>query len=1661
MSCLVLLLACWQILIWRITRENNTFLGCSIDGRKYEELNDLPGPFTKYLPVPTQCQSGIRFSELLKLVQQAVETASEWQESFTFEEIANQTNYTLPYFPLCFEYEDLSTTVKVASINFTITKLYSCSECFDLKLVGLRRFDSLTFELHFNPDLFDEAAAHTLASCFQVLLLNAIDNARLPIDSLTVIDPELEQEILCIAEGGCKEYPFNILTHQLFEGQVIRTPDAVAVEYAEKLVSYRELNERANRLARYLQSQGIGPERLVAILLEDPVDMITAVIATLKAGGAYLPLDSLNPPERIVFILEDADVTLFLTESRFEAYATHYQRAKIDLDVAYTSINEQSSEDLLNIAIPDNLAYVIYTSGSTGRPKGVMIPHRGLSNYVHWCIDRYEITSGQGATLHSSFAFDLSLTSLFTPLLAGRKVIPVNAIANVEALATLVREKNGFSFIKLTPAHVRLLGQQLSPDKVKDLTQCLIIGGEALSYQEIAFWRQHATEMLIINEYGPTETVVGCCVYNVPTNAEEAGSVPIGRPIDNVRLYVLDQSMLLLPPGVPGELYIGGVGLARGYLNKPVLTAERFLPDPFSNEPSARLYRTGDLVVLQPDGNLQFLGRIDQQIKIRGYRVELGEIEDELTNHHSVSAVAVIAQQDQDGGLRLIAYIVPNNIGQLDTALVSELRGFLVEKLPEYMIPTEYVILTALPLTENGKIDRKALLSVDQVASRAVSIYVAPRTPTEEIMTGIWSQALGIDKIGIDDNYFALGGDSIRSIQVVARAQESGLCLTIDQIFNHKTIRALAQAITDLYKEDENLEITEPFGLISESDRLKLPQDIEDAYPLTRLQAGMVYHRELSPESAVYHDIFTFHLKAPLNIKLMKIAIEQLAVRHPILRASFDLTNYSIPLQLIHKHSDIPFVVMDLSNLTIKEQESALFDWLETEKQRDFDYTRPPLLRFNIFIRSCETFVFALAFHHAILDGWSDANMLIELALSYRALLYNEISPFISPKAKFRDFVALEIAALKSAEHRHFWLEKMSDSSMMRLSERYTYIHGTDHRRAVTVEIIPINSNISDQLQKLARTMAVPLKSVLLAAHMRVMGLLSGQSDVVTTMTSVGRPETEDGDKVLGLHLNSLPFRVKMSGGSWRKLIYDIFELEREAIPFRRFPMSEIQILLGRSNLAETHFYFTHYHIVHKLEQFPEMEILDQNGYEETSFALVANFTLNPRTNQLMPFISYDNTRLDNEQGKNIAGYYAKVLETIVRDLDAHYESWCLLSDAEQQTLLNWNNTYTAFPDTNISDIFDVQVQSTPNAIAAIFNGQQYSYYDLSCRANQLARYLRARGAGLEMPIGICMERSLNLAIGILAILKVGSAYLPLDPSYPSERLQFMMVEAGASLLLTEQANADRLPTLQASVVCVDSDWQLIAKESVESLNIKIAADNLVYIIYTSGSTGKPKGIGLTHRALTNLNYWHNNSHISGARTLQFASISFDVSFYEMFVTWLSGGVVVFPSESLRQDIFELTRFLREMRIEKVILPVIMLQHLAEIYESGSLALPALKEIISTGEQLRITEPIMKLFKQLDGCCLYNHYGPSESHVVTTFKLQTEPEYWDQLPAIGQPIANCQIYILDEYLQPVPIGAVGELYIGGVALARGYYNRPELTAEKFIPNPFIVGTNSA
>ncbi|HEY6229611.1 MAG TPA: amino acid adenylation domain-containing protein, partial [Verrucomicrobiae bacterium] len=1423
------------------------------------------------------------------------------------------------------------------------------------------------------------------------------------------------------------------------ESQAQLRPHAIAVVCDSDRLSYAELNARANQLAHRLHREGVGPETMVGVYMERGVRTIVALLGILKSGGCYVPIDLQYPKDRVAFILKNSGAKALVTDAEQRDAVTEFNGAVVRLDDAFRDIASESQANLPVNVVGKNAAYVIYTSGSTGRPKGVIVTHHNVVRLFtateHW----YGFSDRDVWTVFHSFAFDFSVWEIWGALFYGGTtvVVPYRVSRSPELFYDLLA-REGVTVLNQTPSAFRqLIWAEKNAEKRHQLKlRYVIFGGEALELQSLRPWYESHPDNapLLVNMYGITETTVHVTYRPIRWADVEAnlGSV-IGEPIPDLTIHLLDEHQKPVDVGVPGEIYVGGEGVARGYLNRPELNAERFIL-----KGDERLYRSGDLARRLENGDLEYLGRIDHQVKIHGFRIELGEIESVLNSHPSLRECAVIAD-DSTGEKRLVAYVVARE-GQ---PAINDLREFAGRRLPTYMVPAKFIFLEKMPLTVNGKVDRKALPAPDTARPNLQTQFVAPRNENEKILAEIWQDVLRVDQVGVCDNFFELGGDSIRSIQVLARAQENGVGFSLQRLFRQPTIEALANTAD---QNDDQLETNrEPFAGLSESDRAKIPAGVEDAYKIARLQNGMIFHSDLDKESAIFHDVFSFRLDLPYNREILQKAIARLVERHPIFRTSFHLDGFSEPLQLVHKNVVVPFAEEDLRSLATDQQRATLIAFVEKEKRNRFDWTQAPMMRLRVQRYSDKTFQFIVSFHHIIMDGWSLAMMLTELFQDYMALMTNKNPGIEAPRVTYRDFVGFEQKTISSEESQKFWREKVADAQVHTLP-RWPHKPDQKYHEQTRGPEIYYPESLLKSLQDLAKSCGVPIRTVLLAAHCRVMKLLTGMDDIMTGLVTNGRPQCVDGERLIGLFLNTIPFRINVGSGDWRALIKETFKGEQELLPHRRMPLSDIQQLAGGKTLFETTFDFVQFHVYQDLPGYKDHSFLEDHYFEANNFNFFVTFMLDASAANLQLHFDYNPNDFSREQIQSICDYYSETLRAMAAAPELDHAKVALIPSEERKKALNeWNTTTAEIPAQLVHQQIEAQAAANPNGVAITFANHSLTYSELNARANAVAVQLQAQGVGPDALVGLYVERSLNMVVGLLGILKAGGAYVPLDPNFPEERVAFMVKDSGLKTIVTTNILAVAAQKFAAqNILNLDS----VTPQSEQTPAARVRDHHLAYVIYTSGSTGVPKGVQLSHRALSNfLASMHREPGITSKdRLLAVTTMSFDIAGLEIWLPLVNGASVVIASSDDAKDTHALATLIKENSITMMqATPVTW----TALLDSGwpSVKQGQLKALVG-GEALS-----RALADRLVDACgeVWNMYGPTETTIWSTIARVQRGQ--DPI-TIGRPIANTEIYILDAELNPVPISSSGEIFIGGEGLARGYLNRPELTAEKFVPHPF-------
>ncbi|MGD1807088.1 amino acid adenylation domain-containing protein [Dapis sp. BLCC M126] len=1626
------LLGCWQTLLWRLTKQSDITVKTVFSGRQYEDLEEVMGLLAKYLPISCQLEENLKFTKLLEEISDRLTEASERQEYF----INSETE--LP--AISFEFIDLSKIYYGGDLSFTLENQSVIFDNFKIKLNCLKTQSSITAEFQYDSELINIDVIKSFAKQFEALVASAIENIDATISQLNIFSESESQRLLDELNQTEQNYPQEKLIYQIFESQVELYPNNIAVVFEDQKLTYAELNSQANQLAHYLQKKGVEPETIVGIFIERSLEVIIAILAILKAGAAYLPLDTKLPEENLAFRLEDAGVNILLSQSEI-APKNLNQNIKI-ITKTDENIAQQPQTNPTSKVSTENLAYILYTSGSTGKPKGVAIEHQQILNYLHGIQEKLQISSTATSAIVSTFAADLGNTVIFPTLCSGGclHIISQECASDATALANYF-QRYPIDYLKIVPSHLSaLLISNPSPFLLP--RQCLILGGEAATWDLIANIQQHSPECRILNHYGPTETTVGALTYPVDKpNKYNAKTVPIGIPIPNAQVYVLDEKLQPVPVGVAGELHIGGAGLARGYLNRPELTAEKFISKEGNREQGTgnRLYKTGDLVRYLPDGNIEFLGRIDNQVKIRGFRIELGEIEAAIASHPEVQTAVVIVKGDDSSNKRLIAYFVPTK----KQFSPNNLRQFLQEKLADYAIPSAFVKLEFLPLTPNGKIDKKALPEPDNVR-RELENFVAPRNPTEELLANIWSQLLKVEKIGIHDDFFSVGGNSLLATQVISRLRIAFETeIPLKYLFDFPTIGEISKAIDEFKGEKLQLPPIEP---ISRNNDI----------PLSFAQQRLLFLNLLEEESTAYHNPAALQLTGKLNISALEKTIEEIVRRHEILRTNFVMKNEN-PIQVINSPSSLNFPIIDLQSLPETEKLTAAQKKVIEEQTKVFDLSNGSLLRVSLLKLGEESHILSVVMHHIVTDGWSTGIFIRELSTLYQAFSEGKPSTLPELSVQYADFAYWQRQWL-SQELRdanlNYWKQQLAGAPAL------LELPGDRPRPAIqtfrgSLESFRVNSTITQKLKTLSQESGATLFMTLLSAFVVLLSRYSNQDDIVVGSPIANRDRSEI-EPLIGFFINTLVLRTQLEGNpNFSDVLKQVRQVTLESYTRQDVPFEQlVEALQPERSLS----YSPLFQVMFILQNAP-MDKLELPGLTLTPLGgdnVTAKFdlTLSMREidTEIEGFLEYNTDIFDATTIIRMGEHFQQLLEAIIANPEQPITKIPLLKEAERnQLLVEWNDTAVEYPsDKCIHQLFEEQVEKNPDAVAVVFEQEQLTYQQLNAKANQLARYLQSLGVKPETLVGISIDRSLEMVIGLLGILKAGGAYVPIDPSYPPERLSYMLEDSALPVLLTSGSVMELLPEHSAQAICLDSNWDAIATQSIENIVSGVTPENLAYTIYTSGSTGKPKGVQICHQSVVNFLVSMNSYlRLTAEDTLSaITTISFDIAALELYLPLTLGAKLAVISRQIATDGNQLLDYLEKSSTTVMqATPATWQMLLTAGLSKANLDI----KILCGGEALTV-----KMANELkkSGMELWNLYGPTEATIWSAiYNVGNDSKLIESgkvTTPIGSPIANTQLYILDKNDQPVPIGVAGELHIGGTGLARGYLNRPELTAEKFI-----------
>jgi len=1630
------LLAAFKVLLYRYTGQEDFVVGSPVAGRSRPGTEGMIGFFVNTVALRANLDGNPRFREFLRRTRETVLHAFE-HEDLPFEKLVEELHperdlSRTPLFQVLFNMINMGgDSLEMGDVH--VERLYrrEPESKFDLTMYVRPRGGAVRLMLVYNRDLFEKDTIAGMLQNLRALLESISMNADVPVALLPMAPPA--QRPFALVLDTTRDTPLGLPLHRMVERQAAENPDRIAVHTRSHTWTYAELDRRAGAIASGLVAATAPGDARIGLLFSHGAPMVAAVLAALKAGKTYVPMDAGYPEARLRYMADDAQVQVILTTQDLLPRAEELACGRVPV-YAVEAFGHEAAHPGVDTD-PSTPAYILYTSGSTGTPKGVVQSHRNIQYFIRAYAQRLNITQDDRLSLLSSFGFDAAVMDVFGALLSGATLCPVDLKTETlpDALAWLADE--GVTVFHSTPTVFRAFAGTVQDRACLTSIRTVVLGGEEVKRDDVGrFEKLFPANCQLVNLYGSAEASFSCC--HVVKRGGEAvkATVPIGPAIEGADIRLLNAYGGEEP--VFGEIAVRSPHVALGYWNRPDETESVFVSNGDHGED--RFYRTGDLGRRLSNGAIECLGRKDFQFKIRGYRVEPAEIETLLNQHPGVAESVVVAKETGDGDKRLVAYVVPGSAPAPDSTV---LRALLGGTLPEYMVPAAFVTLDTLPRTATGKIDRRALPMPESFGASGVD-YLAPRTLTEELLAGIWEQVLTRSRVSVQDRFFDLGGHSLMATQVVSRIRNTfGVDLPLRALFEEPTVAGLAQRIELLRSKDSE----HPIPVL-------VPAPRDRRIPLSFAQQRLWLLDQLGARDGAYTMSSAIRLTGELEVSALEGAFTQLIARHESLRTVFVVED-EVPYQAICEPALVSLAPIEIDSIPEEDREAEAMRRASEEAAVPFDLTSGPLIRVRLFRLAPEQHVLSVLVHHIVSDAWSMGVLVRELQHFYEALVTGAEPALPALSIQYPDFAQWQRSWMQGDvldAQLAYWREHLDgapaalDLPTDRPRPRVRTFQGERVVRDVPVDL-------TERLRELSRSEGATLFMALFAAFNTLLSRYSGQTDVVVGSPIANRSQ-KDLEALIGFFVNTLAIRTDLSDNpTFRTLLRRVREVALGAyahqdVPFERL----VEALQPERDLSRSPIF----QVMFVLQNAPKTEHRLPNltlarlplDTHRARFDVV--MAINEVSGGLSVALEFNSDLFDTATMERMLGHYTTLLEAAAENADTTVAALPLLTEAERNTLLHeWNQTSIPFPmDRCVHELVEEHAVRTPNAIALVDDSESLTYHDVNQRANRLAHRLIEHGAGVESCVAIGTRRRIDSVIAALAVLKAGAAYLPLDPTYPPERLRFMLEDSGAGVLVTDRVLRDTLPSDAIAHLIVEDCFY---DERLETANpaVPTRPENLAYVIYTSGTTGRPKGILIEHRGLLNLVHWHRSAFnvTNRDRASHIAGPAFDASVWELWPYLTAGATVHIPDDETRVSAERLRDWFVANEITLAFAPT----PLAEMM----IGLPwpktcALRTLLTGGEALSVF-PLQSLPFQL-----VNNYGPTENAVVTTTGAVTAPRHGNDLPSIGRPIHNAEVYVLDANLQPLPIGVPGELHVGGPGLAREYLKRPELTRERFIPHPF-------
>ncbi|MHA4842635.1 amino acid adenylation domain-containing protein [Flavitalea antarctica] len=1624
------LMTAFKTLLQRYSSQEDICVGSPVANRPQLETEGLIGFFVNTITLRNQVNANTSFYDLLKQVKVSTLEAYEYQDvpfGKVVESVVKERDLSrTPLFQVLFVLQNNTELpdLRLGETVLTVKKHGPQTTQFDISLDLTETSSGLQGFIEYATDLYNDATIVRMVKHFETLLNSIVKDPNEKIGRLGILTEEEQHQLLEEFNNTTQVFPSGRTLISLFETQAAKTPGALAFIFGDEQISYGQLDQKSNQLAHYLRSKGVKEEVLVPICMERGLNMIVGMLAILKAGGAYVPIDLEYPLERISYMVTDSQAKIVITspESRSKI-PTSINADILEIDDDHEEIGRQSTVALNSPIQPNHLAYVIYTSGSTGQPKGVMIEHKNVYEFLCWSMQEFSDSQFDILYATTSICFDLSVFEIFFPLCVGK---PVRLLVNGLQIGTYLHIDKSV-FVNTVPVVIENLIKEGTP--LGNITQ-LNLAGEPIS--QFVQQRLDVKTREVRNLYGPTEDTV----YSMVFRLKQGEPVLIGKPISNTCIYILNDSQQLQPVGITGEICIAGAGISRGYLHRPELTDSRFVLNPFSKTTGSRMYKTGDLGRVLPTGDIEYLGRLDNQVKIRGYRIELGEIETILQQSSLVSQAAVLAKSDSNGIKHLVGYIVPNNGFDKDAIMMH-----LKSRMPEYMVPAIWVELQELPLTPNGKIDRKSLPE-PRTTEFLNRNFVAPRNEIEDKLSTIWQQLLGKEKVSVYENFFELGGHSLLAMRVVSAIRKQlNVELNIKDLFTDSSIAQLSTRVEQNVRAlQTGIRRTEP-----RPDFIPLSYSQERVWLIDQLEGSEQYHLPA-----------VMGINGNLHIQALGNAFKKVVERHEVLRTSF-LERDGQVYQSIRDVWDWQLEVIDL--LSPREHPESLEQLIHDLVSRPFDLSKDYPIRASLIRAVDGGYKLVVVMHHIASDGWSVSILVHEILGFYRDLISGNQSTLQPLSIQYSDYAIWQ----RSPTHGEilnnklpYWIKKLDGVLPLQLPVDYPRpLVRSKHGAELTFHI---EKELSLKILDLGQQQDATLFMTLLAALKVLLYNYSGQEDICVGSPIANRPQTEV-EGLIGFFLNTLALRSDVHAGlSFADLLQQIKGTTLEAYGHSEVPFEKVvdavvkERDLGRTPLFQVMFILENNPVVQK-PQISDLDFITEDfSYDTSKFDIT--FSIAQSATGLQGSVRYATDLYNEATISRMIGHFCVLLNSISEAPDKRIAELEMLTPSERQQLVSgFNDLVVDYPkDKTIVDLFESYAALTPSATAVVFNGVEMSYKNLDEKANQLAHYLRSKGVREDRLVPIFVERSVEMIVGIIGIMKAGGAYVPIETDFPAERINYMLQDCGAEVIVTTMAGSLKLPPAPGvEIVRIDDGSSLISQQPVQKPETSLQPSHLAYVIYTSGSTGKPKGVMIEHRSLVDYVFGLKQQiSIDECRSFALVStIATDLGNTVVYSALVFGGELHLFSKEMVSDVENLHKYFGKHSIDCL---KIVPSHWRALSNDDQPLFPN-RLLIFGGEALQ-SNMIADILKSGTTCQVVNHYGPTETTIGKLMHVVNANNRYGSTIPIGKPFSNSQVYVLNKGLSLCPIGVAGQLYITGDGVARGYFNKPDLTKEKFIENPF-------